>query len=382
MKNLMNSSLKQYSMLFALIILFIVFGALTGWVNITPMNISNMIVQNAYILILAIGMLLVIITGNIDLSVGSIVGFIGAIAGVLMISSGLPVIVTVIICLVAGVAIGMFHGYFIAYKGVPAFIVTLAGMMVFRGLTMFILNGQTLAPFPVLFQKIATGFVLSEQTIGSLNLLTIVVIICTTLIIIVSEVMKFKNSPLEFKEPLGIVITRMVILLFVLNFILFSLAQYNGIPVVFVIFVIIILVYSFFMNKVTYGRHIYAIGGNYEAAEMSGIHNKRIVFAVYANMGLMAALSGMIVAARLNAATPQAGNTFELDAIAACYIGGASANGGKGTIIGAIIGGLIMATLNNGMSIMGVGVDIQQTVKGVVLLIAVLFDLKSRSKKA
>ncbi|WOO86704.1 multiple monosaccharide ABC transporter permease [Mollicutes bacterium LVI A0039] len=382
MKKILNSSLKQYSMLFALIILFLAFGALTGWVNVTPMNISNMIVQNAYILILAIGMLLVIITGNIDLSVGSIVGFTGAIAGVLMINMGLPTFLVVGICLVVGVIIGMFHGYFIAYKEVPAFIVTLAGMMIFRGLTMFILNGQTLAPFPDVFQKIATGFVLSDLSVGPFNLLTIIVMVCMTLIIIFTEIKKIKNSPLEFKEPSGIVMTRVAITLVVLNFIMFSLAKYNGIPVVFIVFIAIILLYSFFMNNITYGRHIYAIGGNYEAAEMSGIHNKRIIFAVYANMGLMAALSGMIVAARLNAATPQAGNMFELDAIAACYIGGASANGGKGTIIGAIIGGLIMATLNNGMSIMGVGVDIQQTVKGVVLLIAVLFDLKSRTKKS
>lgn len=380
-KFLYNSEIKQYTMLIALVILFVIFGFLTNGINLTPMNISNMVVQNAYVLVLAVGMLLIIITGNIDLSVGSVVGFVGAISGILIIKLSLPVWIVVLICLMLGTLIGMFNGYLVAYKQVPAFIVTLSGMMIFRGLTMFVLNGQTLAPYPDSFQFLASGFLFPDMKVAGLNIFAIAVAIVFNLVILFLEIRTYKKQDEFLRASSKSVFMRVGILLAAIDFILVSLARYNGIPTVFILLVILISIYSYFMKNITYGRHIYAIGGNYNAALMSGVKNKKVIFLSYANMGFLAAISAIIVAARLNAATPNAGNMFEMDAVAACFIGGASAQGGSGTIVGAIIGGLIMATLNNGMSIMGVGVDIQQTVKGLVLLAAVLFDIMSKNKK-
>ncbi|MFV0288663.1 MAG: multiple monosaccharide ABC transporter permease [Mycoplasmatales bacterium] len=378
----LKTDLKKYSMLIALIIIFIIFAVLTNGINLTPNNISNMIMQYAYVLVLAVGMLLVIITGNIDLSVGSVVGFTGAVAGVLMVRNDVPVPVAIVLILIVGLIIGATQGFFIAYIGVPAFITTLAGMMIFRGLTMVVLNGESLGPFPDSFKFFANGFIFQNSTILGLNTFTFILMVIVVIGIILGTIYKYKKTKIEFRPNINSVILQTVILTACIEFILYNLGAFKGISVPFIILTVLITVYSYFMNNITYGRQIYAIGGNYAAAQMSGIKNKKVIFWVYANMGVLAALSGILVAGRLNSATPNAGNMFELDAIAACFIGGASATGGTGTIIGAVIGALIMASLNNGMSILGVSVDWQQAVKGLVLLIAVVLDVMSRRKKS
>lgn len=373
--------MKKYSMLIALIAIFLVFAVLTGGKNLSANNISNLIMQYAYVLVLAIGMLLVIVTGNIDLSVGSIVGFTGAISGVLLVRNEVPVIIAVPLVLLVGTLIGMSHGYLISYVKIPPFIATLAGMMIYRGLTMVVLNGESVGPFPDSFQFFANGYILPEVTVFGINVIALILMILVAIFVVIMNVYKYNKVEEGFRPDLTTVVVQAAVTLVCIEFILFNLSVFKGISAPFILLVLLITIYGYFMNNVIYGRQIYAIGGNYHAAEMSGIKNKRIVFWVYANMGLLAAVSGILVAGRLNAATPNAGNMFELDAIAACFIGGASATGGTGTIIGAVIGALIMGTLNNGMSIMGVSIDWQQAVKGLVLLTAVIFDVRSRAKK-
>ncbi|MFV0247060.1 MAG: multiple monosaccharide ABC transporter permease [Mycoplasmatales bacterium] len=372
--------LKKYSMLIALLVVFLGFSFLTNGANLSANNISNIIMQYAYVLILAIGMLLVIVTGNIDLSVGSIVGFTGAISGILLVRNDVPILIAIPIVLLVGTLIGMSQGFMIAYVGVPAFIATLSGMMIYRGLTMVVLGGESLSPFPEKFNFIASGYIYPDIQIFGLNLLAFIAMIAAALLISFFAVKRFRSSSKEFRPRVSTLVIESVISLLCVEFILYNLASFKGITAPFVILLVLVCIYSFLMKNTIYGRQIYAVGGNYHAAEMSGIKNKKIVFWVYANMGMLAAVSGILVAARLNAATPSAGNMFELDAIAACFIGGASATGGKGTIIGAIIGALIMGTLNNGMSIMGVSVDWQEAIKGLVLLIAVIVDVRQNKK--
>ncbi|MDO5793611.1 MAG: sugar ABC transporter permease [Turicibacter sp.] len=373
---------RKYAMFIALIVIALLFQILTNGVLLKPMNVTKLILQNSYILVLAVGMLPCILTGNVDLSVGSIVALVSAISGVLIISMGLPVWVGIIIGLVVGALLGAWQGFWIAYVKVPAFIVTLAGMLIFRGLTMIILNGNTLSPFPASFQYIAMGF-LGDIGNGSIHILTLIIGAIISVCFVVLEYRKRNQQAKYGIEQLSNNIFIGKILATVLVIMLFSywLAIYKGIPFVFIILGSLIVLYSFVTNKMVIGRHVYALGGNEKATKLSGIKTKKVMFMVYVNMGIMAALAGLLFAARLNASTPGAGEGFELDAIAACYIGGASATGGVGTIIGAIIGGLVMGVLNNGMSLMGVGSDWQQTIKGLVLLAAVAFDIYNQSKK-
>ena len=376
-----RKNIRKYGMLIALIAIMILFGILTEGILFKPMNISNLIQQNAYVLILAIGMLLVIITGNIDLSVGSVVAFVGAISAIFMIQWNMPVWISVILSLLIGALVGAFQGFFIAYVNIPPFIVTLAGMLIFRGLTMVILKGQTLGPFDRAFQNIASGFI-SRGEIGGLNVISMVVGILLSVIYIILN-FKDRKKKIEYKfqvPPMSIEILKTVLVILAINWLTYSLAAYKGLPIVLIILAILIVIYSFITNRTIAGRHIYALGGNEKAAKLSGIKTEKVLFWVYVNMGVLAALAGLVVAGRLNAATPKAGTGFELDAIAACYIGGASASGGIGTVTGAIVGGLVMGVLNNGMSILGIGVDWQQAIKGLVLLAAVTFDVYTKSK--
>lgn len=385
-----SGNLRQYGMVIALFVLIVFFQIVTKGTLLMPMNVSNLVSQNAYVLILAIGMLFCIITGNVDLSVGSIVALVGAVSGILIVRLGVPFWLGIIICLIIGAIVGAFQGWYIAYMRVPPFIVTLAGMLMYRGLTMTFLQGQTISQYPKGFQFLAQGFVLQSAKIKfpmggseiSLNIVAILAGIIASIIFIISELNSRKNKlkyDFEVDSP-TVLIIKFVIVTAIINFFTIELALYNGIPAVLVIVVALVIVYTFIGNKTIIGRHIYAMGGNEKAAKLSGVKTKKDLFLVYMNMGILAGLAGMIVAGRLNAATPKAGSGFELDAIAACYIGGASASGGIGTIIGAIVGGLVMGVLNNGMSIMGVPVDMQQVVKGAVLLLAVTFDVYSKSK--
>lgn len=385
LKQLMKNNIRQYGMGIALVSIIILFQILTNGILLKPLNVSNLILQNSYILVLAVGMLLVIITGNVDLSVGSVVAFVGAISGILMVNLKVPVLLAMIISLLIGALVGAWQGYWIAYAKIPSFIVTLAGMLIFRGLTLVVLQGQTLAPFPEGFQLISSGFTRDIFGGSSLHITTIIVGIVFSIIYILMELnSRSKKIKYNFETlPIQFLVAKLVVIILAINLLTFSLAAYNGIPNVLILLSVLVIIYTFIANKTITGRHIYALGCNEKAAKLSGIKTQKVLFWVYVNMGLLSALAGIVFTGRLNAATPKAGTGFELDAIAACYIGGASASGGIGTVIGAIIGGLVMGVLNNGMSIIGVGIDWQQTIKGLVLLAAVAFDVytKSRSKK-
>lgn len=382
-KSFIRNNIRQYAMALALVVIMVLFQFLTGGILFKPLNITNLVLQNSYVLILGIGMLLVILTGNVDLSVGSVAAFIGAISAIFMVQMKMPVLPAVILCLIIGALVGAWQGFWIAYVRIPAFIVTLAGMLVFRGLTMVMLQGQTLSPYAESFQAMANGFFLSETgKVGGLNIIAIAAGIVLSLVYIIMEIKAINNKKkYNFESlPMTLTIGKIVVIVAAINLLTFSLAAYKGIPIVLILIVALIAIYTFITQKTIAGRHVYALGGNEKAAKLSGIKTKRVMFWVYVNMGVLAALAGLVVAGRLNAATPKAGTNFELDAIAACFIGGASASGGIGTIIGAIIGALVMGVLNNGMSIMGVGIDWQQAIKGMVLLAAVAFDVYTKSK--
>lgn len=377
-----KGNMRQYSMIIALVAIAILFQILTDGILLRPLNITNLILQNSYILVLAIGMMLVIITGHIDLSVGSIAAFVGAISAILMVNYEMPTFLAIVISLLIGALIGAWQGFWVAYVKIPAFIVTLAGMLLFRGLTMVVLEGKSIAPYPEAFQKISSGFVPDWLGGTNMNILTLVVGIVLSAILIINEV-KNRKTQLKYKfdvTPTGIFVAKIVGMVALVNLFAYVLAIYEGIPNILVILVVLIVAYRFVTTKMKAGRHIYAIGGNEKAAQLSGVKTKRMTFLVFVNMGVLSALSGLLFAARLNAATPRAGNLFELDAIAACFIGGASAYGGIGTVPGAIIGGLVMGVMNNGMSILGLGIDWQQGIKGLVLLAAVAFDIYNKNK--
>lgn len=377
-----KKNLRSSSMIIALVFIMLLFQILTEGILLKPLNITNLILQNSYILVLAIGMVLVIITGHIDLSVGSIAAFVGAIAGILIVTYHVSTPLAIIISLLIGAVIGAWQGFWIAYVKIPAFIVTLAGMLLFRGLTMVVLQGQSIAPFPKSFQGMSSGFIPDIFGGGEIHLLTIVIGVLLSVILIFTE-LKNRRTQMKYQfdvSPTSVFVAKLAALVAVLLVFSYVLATYNGIPNILIILAVLILVYTFVMRKTIIGRHIYAIGGNEKAALLSGVKTKKVTFWVFVNMGVLSALSGLIFAARLNAATPKAGNLFELDAIAACFIGGASAYGGIGTVPGAIIGGLVMGVMNNGMSLIGLGIDWQQAIKGLVLLAAVAFDIYNKNK--
>nr|WP_281358085.1 multiple monosaccharide ABC transporter permease [Saccharibacillus qingshengii] len=378
-----KNNVRQYGMIIALVVIMILFTVLTGGLLVKPINITNLILQNSYILVLAIGMVLVIITGHIDLSVGSVAAFVGALSAIMMVDWGLPAWIAVIASLAAGALIGAWQGFWVAYVKIPAFIVTLAGMLLFRGLTMIVLEGQSISPFPDGFTKISSGFVPNLADTAT-NLVAILAGVAFTVLYILNELRgRREQARYNFEvTSTGLFVLKLAVIAIVINAFTFMLASYAGIPNILVLLFVLILAYSFMMNKTVMGRHIYALGGNEKAAGLSGIKTKKVTFWVFVNMGVLAAVSGLIFAARLDAATPRAGTNFELDAIAACFIGGASAAGGIGTVFGAIIGGLVMGVLNNGMSLIGLGIDWQQGIKGLVLLLAVAFDIYNKNKRA
>ncbi|WBL46690.1 sugar ABC transporter permease [Clostridium estertheticum] len=383
-KKLLGGNLNQYSMVIALVGIMIFFQIGSGGILFKPLNITNLILQNSYILILALGMLLVIVAFQIDLSVGSIAAVVGALAGIMIINHNMSVPLGITIVLIVGALFGAWQGFWIAYVRIPAFITTLAGMMVFRGLTYVSLDGTSIAPFPKSFQLMSTGFIPDFFNGNGFHITTMLIGIIITVIYVVSEIKKRatqKKFKFEVSSPIALTL-KMGAIIIILNVFCYIMASYKGLPNVLVLLAILVVFYTFIMTKTTFGRHIYALGGNEKAARLSGVKTKWVVFLVFVNMGLLSALAGLVFAARLNSATPNAGVGFELDAIAACFIGGASTAGGIGTIMGAMIGGLFMGVMNNGMSLMGVGIDWQQTIKGLVLLFAVAFDVYSKSKTA
>lgn len=381
-KNLLSNNMRKFGMIIALIGIIILFQITTGGILLQPLNITNIIMQNSYIIVLAIGMMLIIITGEIDLSVGSVAAFIGAIAGSLMVTYDLPVFASIILCLLLGAVIGAWQGFWVAFVNIPSFIVTLAGMLLFRGLTLVVLDGRTIAPFPDSFRSMSSDFLPDILGGGELQLFTISVGIIASILFILRELrLRKMEQRYNFNTtPVTFLILKLLTFIVVINLFTYVLALYEGIPYVLIILFLLIIGYTFLMNNTVHGRHIYAVGGNANAAQLSGVKTKKIKFMVFINMGVLAALSGLIFAGRLNAATPQAGNLFELDAIAAAVIGGASFTGGVGTVFGAVIGALVMGVLNNGMSLMGIGIDWQQAIKGLVLLGAVAFDVLNKNK--
>ena len=380
-RSLLRGNIRQYAMVIALIVVVIIFEVLTKGVLLKPLNISNLIQQNAYVLILAIGMLLCILTiGNIDLSVGSVVGLVGALSAIFVLKMDMPVWIAIVLSLIAGFIIGAWQGMWIAYIGVPAFIVTLGGQLIFRGLTMVALQGTSLAPLPDAYTFMAAGFVPDIANIEGINLLALLAGAVASILFIINEINKRRSKrKYDFDVPsIWAFLFKLLAITAVILAFSYALALYRGIPMVLLIVVALVLIYTFVTDKTIPGRHIYAYGGNPKAARLSGIKTKRVLFWVYVNMGVLAALAGIVFTGRLNSATPKGGNGFELDAIAACFIGGASTTGGIGTVVGAMVGGLLMGVLNNGMSIVGVSIDWQQAIKGFVLLIAVGFDVISK----
>lgn len=383
LKQMFKSNIREYGMVIALVSIVLFFEIVSKGVLLQPLNVTNLIQQNSYILILAIGMLLVIVAFQIDLSVGSIAAFVGAVSAILMIDYHIGVVPGILISLLIGGLAGAFQGYWVSYFKIPGFIVTLAGMLIFRGLTMTALEGQSKAPFPEVFQKMSNGFIPDILSGTSIHITTLVVGIILTLVYIFFE-LSHRKAKLEYNFeviPVQFLVAKLVFVGIAINWFMYLLASYKGIPNVLILLFILIVFYTFITTKTVVGRHIYALGGNEKAAKLSGVKTERIVFWVFVNMGVLSALSGLVFAARLNAATPKAGTGFELDAIAACFIGGASTAGGIGVVMGAIIGGLVMGVMNNGMSLIGVTIDMQQTIKGLVLLLAVAFDIYTKSKQ-
>lgn len=380
-KTIISENIRKFGMIIALVGIIILFQITTGGILLTPLNITNIIMQNSYIIVLAIGMMLIIITGEIDLSVGSVAAFIGAIAGVFMVQMDLSVTTSIILCLVAGAVIGAWQGFWVAFVNIPSFIVTLAGMLLFRGLTLVVLDGRTIAPFPDGFRSMSSNF-LPDIFGGELQLFTLLLGAIISVLYVLHEI-RYRKKQVTYKfmvTSLPLFITKIVLLVVLINLFTYVLSMYEGIPYVLIILLLLIIGYTYVMDNTIIGRHTYAVGGNINAAQLSGVKTKKVKFMTFVNMGILAALSGLIFAGRLNAATPQAGNLFELDAIAAAVIGGASFTGGVGTVFGAVIGALVMGVLNNGMSLMGIGIDWQQAIKGLVLLSAVAFDVLNKNK--
>jgi putative multiple sugar transport system permease protein len=381
---LFRNNIREYGMLIALIAIMLFFQYATDGILMKPVNITNLVLQNSYIIIMALGMLLIIVSGWIDLSVGSVAAFVGAIAAVMMVKWDMHWSITIFVSLIIGAAIGAFQGYWVAYVKIPAFIVTLAGMLIFRGLTLVILQGEAVGPFPTEFQRLSSGFISDFFKVEGFHVTTIVIGVLISVVLFILDLRGRQNQQKYGFEvlPFYLFVAKNVFITFAVMGLCYLMASYKGLPTVMVILSILITLYAFVTSQTTIGRRIYAMGGNEKAARLSGVNTPRLLFGTFVNMGVLAALAGLIVTARLNTATPKAGDGFELDVIAACFIGGASASGGVGKVIGAVVGAFLIGVMNNGMSILGIGIDWQQTIKGLVLLLAVFFDVYNKTKSS
>ncbi|SDK96771.1 sugar ABC transporter permease [Cryobacterium sp. Sr8] len=376
------ADLGKNGIFIALILVVLLFAFLTDGILLRPQNISNLIVQNGYILVLAVGMVMVIIAGHIDLSVGSVAAFVGACSGVFAVHWGLPWWLSIILSLGIGALVGVWQGFWIAYVGIPAFIVTLAGMLIFRGLALVVLGNSNIGSFPSEYRALGNGFLTDLFGEYELDPLTLGIAALAILALITQQVRTRigRQKYSQEVEPLAWFIVKLALITLAIGFFAYALAAYKGVPVTLIVLAVLVMVYGTVMTRTVFGRHIYAIGGNRHAAELSGIKTRKVDFYLFVNMGTLAALAGLIFTARLNLAGPKAGDGFELEAISAAFIGGAAVTGGVGTIGGAIIGGLIIGVLNNGMSILGIGIEWQQAVKGLVLLLAVAFDVYNKRR--
>ncbi|MDV8146082.1 multiple monosaccharide ABC transporter permease [Arthrobacter sp. B10-11] len=366
----------------ALVALVALFGVLTGGASLGPGNITNIVLQYSYILILAIGMVIVIIAGHIDLSVGSVVALTGAVSAVVVIQYGQPWWVGVIAALVTGLLIGAWHGYWVAYVGIPAFIVTLAGMLLFRGLTLVVLDNVSLSPFPAEYGQIASGFLNGLLGGAGYDVFTLVIFAIAVAGYAFSQY-RTRKALISYNQlvpSFPLFIAKIVVVAIAVMTFAWQLATARGMPIVLIMLAILILAYSVVMQRSVFGRQVYAIGGNVVAAALSGVKVRTVNFWIFVNMGLLSALAGIVFSSRSNGAQPGAGNMFELDAIAAAFIGGAAVTGGVGKVAGAMAGGLIMAVMSNGMQLMGIDQSVQSVIKGLVLLLAVAFDIYNKRR--
>ncbi|MEU6076805.1 multiple monosaccharide ABC transporter permease [Micromonospora sp. NPDC047074] len=381
---LILGNLRQSGIYIALVVIVGLFAVLTDGVSLSPGNITNIVLQYSYILVLAIGMVIVIIGGHIDLSVGSVVALTGAVSAVLVIREGLPWWAGILAALAVGVAVGAWHGLWVAYAGIPAFIVTLAGMLLFRGLTLRVLDNVSLSPFPAEYQQVAAGFLnglLGGQGFDAFTLFIGVFAVAGYAV----SVFRTRLGRIRHEQPVEsfpLFVARVALVGAVVMYFAWQLAHARGLPIVLIVLAVLVLVYGLLTRRSVFGRQVYAIGGNLPAAMLSGVKVKTVNFWIFVNMGFLSAVAGVIYSSRSNGAQPAAGNMFELDAIAAAFIGGAAVTGGVGTVVGAMVGGLIMAVMSNGMQLMGVDQSIQSVVKGLVLLVAVAFDVYNKRRAA
>jgi putative multiple sugar transport system permease protein len=382
LRTLITRNLRTSGIYVAFVAIVALFAILTEGVSLSPGNITNIVLQYSYILVLAIGMVLVIIAGHIDLSVGSVVALTGAVSAVLVIKNGAPWWAGMLAAIAVGLAVGAWQGFWVAYIGIPAFIVTLAGMLLFRGLTLQVLDNISLSPFPSEYGKVASGFLNGLLGGDGYDAFTLLIGVIAVAGYAVSG-FRTRLARIKYEQPVEsfpLFVARVVLVGAVVMYFAWQLAHARGLPIVLIILAVLILVYGLISNRTVFGRQIYAIGGNLAAAQLSGVKVKVVNFWIFVNMGFLASIAGIIYSSRSNGAQPAAGNMFELDAIAAAFIGGAAVTGGVGTVVGAMVGGLIMAVMSNGMQLMGVDQSLQSVVKGLVLLLAVAFDVYNKRR--
>jgi len=379
----LSVNLRQYGILAALVIIIILFEVLTKGRLLMPGNVNNLIQQNAYVLILAMGMVIVIIAGHIDLSVGSVVAMVGAVAAISMNNWGLPWWLAVILSIVVGALVGAWQGFWVAFVGIPAFIVTLAGMLLFRGLTLVLLTGGTISGLPAEFTAIGAGWL--PPTLGEIagrDLLTVLIGLVSSIALVASQ-LRTRSTLRRLELPMEAAVSfwaKTLLMVAAIMAVAWTLGGYSGTPIILVILAVLILMYTFVLGQTVFGRHVYAMGGNLFAAIMSGVKTKWVNFFIFVNMGALAGLAGVVSTARAGSAVASAGQNYELDAIAAVFIGGAAVQGGIGTVGGAVIGGLVMGVLNMGLSILSVDAAWQMAIKGLVLLLAVAFDIFNKRR--
>ena len=382
LRALVTRNLRTSGIYVAFVAIVALFAFLTDGVSLSPGNITNIVLQYSYILVLAIGMVLVIIAGHIDLSVGSVVALTGAVSAVLVIQRDYPWWVGMLAALAVGLAVGAWQGFWVAYVGIPAFIVTLAGMLVFRGLTLQVLDNISLSPFGEPYTDVASGFLNGLLGGNGYDAFTLLIGAVAVAGYAVSG-FRTRLARIRYAQPVEsfpLFVARVVAVGAVVMYFAWQLAHARGLPIVLIILGVLIITYAVISNRTVFGRQIYAIGGNLAAAQLSGVKVKVVNFWIFVNMGFLAAVAGIIYSSRSNGAQPSAGNMFELDAIAAVFIGGAAVTGGVGTVVGAMVGGLLVAVMSNGMQLMGVEQQVQSIVKGLVLLLAVAFDVYNKRR--
>ncbi|UYQ77506.1 sugar ABC transporter permease [Glutamicibacter sp. JL.03c] len=382
LKDIFTKNLRTSGIYIAFVLIVVLFSILTNGLLLSPTNITNIVLQYSYVLILALGMIIVIVAGHIDLSVGSLVALTGAVSAVLVIKHDMPWWAGMLAGIAVGAICGLWQGFWVAYVGIPAFIVTLAGMLLFRGLTYEVLNNVSLSPFPGEYGQIAGGFLNGLLGGYGFDTFTLVIGVIAVAGLVYSQ---WRNRSGRAKygqsvESLAMFLVKNLISAIIILWFFWQIATSRGMPIVLIILAVLILGYHVLTTRTVFGRHVYAIGGNLSAAKLSGVNVKKINLWIFINMGLLSGIAGVVFSSRSNGAQPGAGNMFELDAIAACFIGGASTTGGVGRVTGAIVGGLVMAVLSNGMQLMGAGASTQQIVKGIVLLLAVAFDIYNKRR--